>query len=161
MAVGQVLEKYDTDRRFPVWGFGAALPPTGAVSHCFSLGANHSSPEVEGVSGILAAYRQASAASQRQLHWSMYAACRAGSTVSGPDWLGSARPLVAAPVRKVALAACMKLSHHGVRSRPSVCIGCPLRRHALPTLKLSGPTLFAPIINTAATIARQAADGPG
>ncbi|GAB4817389.1 hypothetical protein N2152v2_004435 [Parachlorella kessleri] len=89
MAVGQVLEKYDADHRYPVFGFGAALPPSGAVSHCFSL-AGPDSPEVEGINGILAAYR-----------------------------------------------------------------------HVLPGLKLSGPTLFAPVINTAAAIAQQAATGPG
>lgn len=59
MAVGRVLECYDTDRRFPVWGFGAALPPSGAVSHCFSLGGTPQNPEVDGIQGILGAYRQA------------------------------------------------------------------------------------------------------
>lgn len=89
-AVGQVLERYDTDRRFPVWGFGAGLPPSGAVSHCFSLSSNPSQPEVQGIQGILEAYRR-----------------------------------------------------------------------YLPTARLSGPTLFAPIINTAAGIARQAISSPG
>ncbi len=58
MAMGQVLEKYDTDRRYPVWGFGAGLPPSGAVSHCFSLSPDPARPEVDGIQGILAAYRQ-------------------------------------------------------------------------------------------------------
>lgn len=43
-----------------MWGFGAALPPTWMVNHCFPLGgvgASSHGPEVEGVQGILEAYR--------------------------------------------------------------------------------------------------------
>ena len=40
-------------------------------------------------------------------------------------------------------------------------MGAAACRRVLPTVKLSGPTLFAPIINAAAGIARQAAAGPG
>ncbi|KAL4445388.1 hypothetical protein ABPG77_011213 [Micractinium sp. CCAP 211/92] len=58
-AVGLVLEHYDTDKRFPCWGFGAALPPAGTTSHCFALNGNAGNPEVQGVKGILEAYRQA------------------------------------------------------------------------------------------------------
>lgn len=54
-AVGRVLECYDTDKSFPVWGFGAGVPPSGTVSHCFRLAPEL---EVQGVQGILAAYRQ-------------------------------------------------------------------------------------------------------
>jgi len=53
-----VLEHYDTDKRFPAFGFGASLPPAGGVSHCFALNGNPANPEVEGVQGILQAYRQ-------------------------------------------------------------------------------------------------------
>jgi hypothetical protein len=56
-AVGSVLEHYDTDRRFPCYGFGAALPPSGTASHCFPLNGVPASPEVEGVAGVLEAYR--------------------------------------------------------------------------------------------------------
>lgn len=56
-AVGSVLEHYDTDRRFPAFGFGASLPPAGQTSHCFALNGNPSSPDVAGVQGILQAYR--------------------------------------------------------------------------------------------------------
>ena len=52
-----MLEHYDTDKLFPSFGFGAALPPTYTVSHCFALNGNPASPEVAGVQGILAAYR--------------------------------------------------------------------------------------------------------
>ncbi|KAL4428007.1 hypothetical protein ABPG75_002096 [Micractinium tetrahymenae] len=56
-AVGRVLEHYDTDKNFPAFGFGAALPPSGSTSHCFALNFNPSNPEVAGVQGILQAYR--------------------------------------------------------------------------------------------------------
>lgn len=55
--MGRVLEHYDTDKRFPAYGFGAALPPSGATSHCFALNFNPANPEVAGVQGILQAYR--------------------------------------------------------------------------------------------------------
>ncbi|PSC75848.1 copine-3 [Micractinium conductrix] len=58
-AVGMVLEHYDTDKRFPTYGFGAGLPPSFTASHCFALNGNPSDPEVEGMQGILQAYRQA------------------------------------------------------------------------------------------------------
>ncbi len=35
MAVGDILCPYDSDNNFPVYGFGAKLPPAGTVSHCF------------------------------------------------------------------------------------------------------------------------------
>eukprot|EP00478_Filoreta_tenera_P000314 GABV01000314.1.p1 GENE.GABV01000314.1~~GABV01000314.1.p1 ORF type:complete len:367 (+),score=115.60 GABV01000314.1:230-1330(+) len=53
--VGTVLEPYDSDRKFPVWGFGARIGQ-GGVDHCFSISTNPSDPEVYGVQGILDAY---------------------------------------------------------------------------------------------------------
>ena len=46
------MSKYDTDQKFPVWGFGAKYG--GVVRHCFQVG---KSSEVHGVNGILEAYR--------------------------------------------------------------------------------------------------------
>lgn len=51
------MEHYDSDKRFPTWGFGASLPPAYTTSHCFALNGNASDPEVAGVKGILEAYR--------------------------------------------------------------------------------------------------------
>ena len=51
-AVGSILAKYDSDQRFPVWGFGAKY--NGVVRHCFQCGID---VEVEGVQGIMDAYR--------------------------------------------------------------------------------------------------------
>ncbi|BFI07955.1 hypothetical protein MPTK1_2g16960 [Marchantia polymorpha subsp. ruderalis] len=59
LAVGEVLQHYDSDQRFPAWGFGGR-PIDGPVSHCFALNGNQQAAEqVDGVSGILYAYSQA------------------------------------------------------------------------------------------------------
>ena len=34
-SVGYVLQDYDSDKQFPVLGFGAIIPPNGVVSHEF------------------------------------------------------------------------------------------------------------------------------
>lgn len=57
--VGGVLQYYDSDKMFPVWGFGGRIPPNQGVSHCFALNGNESNCEVSGIDGILAAYSQA------------------------------------------------------------------------------------------------------
>lgn len=51
-AIGNILADYDSDKQFPVWGFGAKYG--GMVRHCFQCGPT---AEVEGVEGILQAYR--------------------------------------------------------------------------------------------------------
>ncbi|KAF9433844.1 Copine-8 [Entomortierella beljakovae] len=56
-SVCHVLQGYDTDKKFPVFGFGGRI--NGQVSHAFALNGNPSNPEVYGVEGILGAYWQA------------------------------------------------------------------------------------------------------
>lgn len=46
MDVGEVIQVYDYDKRFPAWGFGGKLP-NGSVSHCFNLNGNVCSFEVK------------------------------------------------------------------------------------------------------------------
>ncbi|KAF9414817.1 hypothetical protein BGZ94_000278 [Podila epigama] len=53
-SVGNILQCYDTDKKFPVYGFGGKVG--GVVSHAFPLNGNPSNPEVHGVDGILASY---------------------------------------------------------------------------------------------------------
>ncbi|GMI03527.1 hypothetical protein TrVE_jg11873 [Triparma verrucosa] len=50
--IGSILQEYDSDKKFPIWGFGARL--NGVVNHCFQIGPE---PEVQGVRGLLEAYR--------------------------------------------------------------------------------------------------------
>ncbi|KAH1255220.1 Protein BONZAI 1 [Glycine max] len=56
--VGEVLQLYDSDKRFPTWGFGAR-PIDGPVCHCFNLNGSSHYCEVEGIQGILMAYTSA------------------------------------------------------------------------------------------------------
>ncbi|GAV63237.1 Copine domain-containing protein [Cephalotus follicularis] len=58
MEVGEVIQFYDADRRFPAWGFGGRTYDN-TVSHCFNLNGNPNAYEVEGVEGIMAAYASA------------------------------------------------------------------------------------------------------
>ena len=51
-AIVGILSKYDDDKKFPVFGFGAKYG--GVVRHCFQCGPE---PEAEGVDGVLEAYR--------------------------------------------------------------------------------------------------------
>lgn len=50
--VGNILAKYDSNQKFPVFGFGAKYG--GVVRHCFQVGQEK---EVRGVKGILDAYK--------------------------------------------------------------------------------------------------------
>ena len=56
LSIGNVVQEYDSDKKFPVWGYGGVPPGAGGVSHCFQLGTE---PEVAGIMGILDAYNAA------------------------------------------------------------------------------------------------------
>lgn len=59
-AVGSILEVYDNDRSFPVYGFGGIPRYLGCnqPQHCFPLNGNSANPEVYGALGISQIYRQ-------------------------------------------------------------------------------------------------------
>mmetsp|Transcript_2733 Transcript_2733/g.3132 ORF Transcript_2733/g.3132 Transcript_2733/m.3132 type:complete len:588 (-) Transcript_2733:152-1915(-) len=52
-SIGSALADFDHDKKFPVYGFGAKY--NGVTKHCFQCG---KTPEVDGVDGIIQAYRQ-------------------------------------------------------------------------------------------------------
>lgn len=54
VSICTILSNYDSDQRYPVFGFGAKV--NGSLSHCFQLGAT---AEVDGVEGISKAYSDA------------------------------------------------------------------------------------------------------
>jgi len=54
--VGSVLEPYDSDRSFPVFGFGGDYNNQG-TSHCFPINGNPASPEIVGIDNIVAMYQ--------------------------------------------------------------------------------------------------------
>jgi len=45
MEVGEVIQFYDSDKRFPAWGFGGKIPG-GTISHCFNLNGSPGGSEV-------------------------------------------------------------------------------------------------------------------
>merc|ERR550514_1865298 len=53
--VGRILAEYDSDQKFPMFGFGGSVH--GKTSHCFPLTLDPAHIEVEGVDGMLDAYR--------------------------------------------------------------------------------------------------------
>lgn len=54
-SVGSILEPYDSDKKFPVYGFGGVpyFMNQNRVNHCFPLNGNYNDPEVLGTAGIL------------------------------------------------------------------------------------------------------------
>jgi len=57
--VGSIVEPYDADRKFPVFGFGGLPGHMGerTTSHCFPLNGNPANPEIFGIENIIATYR--------------------------------------------------------------------------------------------------------
>ncbi|XP_059183180.1 copine-3-like isoform X2 [Centropristis striata] len=57
-AVGNVIQDYDSNKMFPVFGFGAQIPPLWHVSHEFPINFNPSNPFCAGIEGVVQAYQQ-------------------------------------------------------------------------------------------------------
>jgi hypothetical protein len=57
--VGDILQYYDSDKKIPVYGFGAKLPASYThVSHCFALNGNIFDPEVNGIPEVKEVYKK-------------------------------------------------------------------------------------------------------
>jgi hypothetical protein len=54
---GNIVAYYDYDQLFPAFGFGGKFCMDNNVSHCFPLNMNPDNPEIQGIDGILQAYR--------------------------------------------------------------------------------------------------------
>ena len=57
-ACGDIVGYYDSDQKFPAFGFGGKFYGDPNVSHCFPLNRNPDDPEIQGINGILKAYRE-------------------------------------------------------------------------------------------------------
>ena len=57
-SVGQIIQDYDSDKQFPVLGFGALIPPTNQLSHEFFVNLSYTLPYCSGVDGVVDAYRK-------------------------------------------------------------------------------------------------------
>ena len=54
-----VIEPYDNDKSFPVFGFGGVPRHLGQndVSHCFAMNGNMANPSIVGIQGIVDTYK--------------------------------------------------------------------------------------------------------
>ncbi|CAG0897678.1 unnamed protein product [Cyprideis torosa] len=57
-SVGTIIRDYDSDKKFPVLGFGAKIPPHGTVSHEFFVNGSPTDPYCDDIEGVLYAYHQ-------------------------------------------------------------------------------------------------------
>ncbi|XP_034494504.1 copine-7 isoform X3 [Ailuropoda melanoleuca] len=57
VAVGEICQDYDSDKRFSALGFGARIPPKYEVSHDFAINFNPEDDECEGIQGVVEAYQ--------------------------------------------------------------------------------------------------------
>ena len=57
--IGNVVEPYDADRSFPVFGFGGIPRHMGqnSTNHCFAMNGNPTQPDIVGIQNILTTYR--------------------------------------------------------------------------------------------------------
>jgi hypothetical protein len=57
--IGCVVEPYDADRSFPVFGFGGIPRHMGqnSTNHCFAMNGNATLPDIVGIQNILTTYR--------------------------------------------------------------------------------------------------------
>ena len=54
---GSLIEEYDTDNKYEVYGFGACIPPDYGLSNCFNINLKAPQSECEKMSGFIEAYR--------------------------------------------------------------------------------------------------------
>nr|XP_056719266.1 copine-6 [Euleptes europaea] len=57
-SVGEICQDYDSDKRFPAFGFGARAPPDFEVSHDFAINFEPENPECERITGVIEAYKR-------------------------------------------------------------------------------------------------------
>ncbi|KAJ7986106.1 hypothetical protein DPEC_G00347360 [Dallia pectoralis] len=57
IAVGEICQDYDSDKRFSALGFGARIPPNYEVSHDFAINFNPEDNECEEIQGVVEAYQ--------------------------------------------------------------------------------------------------------
>uniref|UniRef100_A0A8C8S2F7 Copine 7 n=1 Tax=Pelusios castaneus TaxID=367368 RepID=A0A8C8S2F7_9SAUR len=57
VAVGEICQDYDSDKKFSALGFGARIPPKYEVSHDFAINFNPDDDECEGIQGVVESYQ--------------------------------------------------------------------------------------------------------
>ena len=59
-SVGSILNTYDEDSKFPLYGFGATLPKAKKPSNCFAMNGDSFKPEVFEVENAIRVFKHAS-----------------------------------------------------------------------------------------------------
>ncbi|NXA17236.1 CPNE7 protein, partial [Ibidorhyncha struthersii] len=57
VAVGEICQDYDSDKKFSALGFGARIAPKYEVSHDFAINFNPDNDECEGIQGVVESYQ--------------------------------------------------------------------------------------------------------
>ena len=59
-SVGKILDQYDSDKVYPIYGFGGAPTYMGSneVSHCFPLNGQKNNPEIAGIENVIKTYKE-------------------------------------------------------------------------------------------------------
>ncbi|CAI5782385.1 copinecopine-7 [Podarcis lilfordi] len=57
VAVGEICQDYDSDKKFSALGFGARIPPNYEISHDFAINFNPNDDECEGIQGVVESYQ--------------------------------------------------------------------------------------------------------
>uniref|UniRef100_A0A6I8N5K4 Copine-7 n=1 Tax=Ornithorhynchus anatinus TaxID=9258 RepID=A0A6I8N5K4_ORNAN len=57
IAVGEICQDYDSDKKFSALGFGARIPPNYEVSHDFAINFDPEDDECEGIQGVVESYQ--------------------------------------------------------------------------------------------------------
>eukprot|EP01083_Nonionella_stella_P018176 50772_1 len=83
-SIGNVVAPYDSDQRYPVWGFGAKIGSQ--TSHCFSVTFDENNPEVGGVDGIVNAYKASFAKLQLSGPTYFHQIIQTAAAVASQEW---------------------------------------------------------------------------
>lgn len=56
LSIGKIIGEYDSDKKFPVYGFGAKIKPDDYVNQCFNINMNQNDPNIFGITEVIKTY---------------------------------------------------------------------------------------------------------
>lgn len=57
-SIGRIVEQYDSDKKFPVYGFGAKIKPENQVNQCFHVNMDPCDPNIFGIEQVIKTYEK-------------------------------------------------------------------------------------------------------
>jgi hypothetical protein len=57
-SIGKIVEPYDSDKKIPVYGFGAKIKPENQVNQCFNVNMNPCDPNIFGIEQVMNTYEK-------------------------------------------------------------------------------------------------------